>query len=339
MTYAVRLMDQDESFEVHEGESILDGALRAGVKLPHECTFGGCGTCKVKVHQGSVHYEDMPMALTEEEHRAGYALACQARCGESLIIEPCALANDFAEPVTVTATVAVVERLAPDVMRLALSIPDDLAALYVPGQYMNIVLPDGRTRSFSMASAHKPGQPLEFHIKQIEHGYFTSDVLPSLVPGATLSIHFPLGTFAYRENDWRPMIMAATGTGIAPIRAMLESLLDNEDCPPITLYWGVRSEADLYAAAEISTWVHRLYEFQFIPVLSRASDTWTGRRGYVQDAITDDHHDLSEHAFYLCGSPDMIEQAQKAFVQRGADLEYIYSDSFTFSATQASALA
>ena len=331
MTSSVRIAQSDQTFDVADHESILDGALRAGVKLPHECTFGGCGTCRVKIHEGAVHYDEFPMALTEEEHDAGYALACQARCSGNVVIEPCAAGIEFPPTVRVSATVSDVQRLTPEITRLVMALPDDVDVQYVPGQYMNIVLPDGSTRSFSMASARLPDNQVDFHIRHIPGGYFTSSVVSGLRPGDTLQLDIPLGTFCYRSDDWRPMIMAATGTGIAPLRAILESLLDNEDCPPITFYWGMRTEADLYAAKEMASWASRLYEFNFIPVLSRPSEAWQGRRGYVQDAVAQDHEDLSEYAFYLCGSPDMIAQAQRMFCDKGADIDYIYSDSFTFA--------
>jgi CDP-4-dehydro-6-deoxyglucose reductase len=124
--------------------------------------------------------------------------------------------------------------------------------------------------------------------------------------------------------------MAATGTGLAPIKSMLESLMDDRDCPPVSLYWGVRTEADLYLADEIRTWGERLYEFDFVPVLSRASENWRGRRGHVQDAVVQDFGDLSEHALYLCGSPAMIADARQRFLRLNASPEHVYVDGFTF---------
>lgn len=330
MTHTARLSETGESFEVENDESILDAATRAGVSLPHECTFGGCGTCRIKLHEGEVSYEDFPMALTEEEHAEGYALACQARCKSDVVIEPAAKGLDFAAPFATTATVIAVGSCTPDITRLVLQLPDDVELEYRPGQYMNIVLPDGATRSFSMASSMLPGNQVDFHIRRVAGGRFTDLGLSALEPGDELTIEIPHGTFCFHEDDWRPMILAATGTGIAPIRAILESLLDHPDCPPVTLYWGMRTEAELYLRQELESWADRLCEFRFVPVLSRPEESWTGRRGYVQNAIIEDHDDLSEHAFYLCGAPEMISEAKRLLVERGAELAYIYSDSFTF---------
>jgi CDP-4-dehydro-6-deoxyglucose reductase len=270
------------------------------------------------------------MALTEGEHAEGYALACQARCTGDVVIEPAAKGIEFAPSFSTTATVRSVQPLTPDINRLVLQLPADVELGYRPGQYMNIVLPDGLTRSFSMASARLPDRQVDFHVRRIPGGRFTEQMIAGLEPGDPLELEIPLGTFCFHEADWRPMILAATGTGLAPIKAILESLLDNDDCPPVTLYWGMRTEADLYLKEEIESWAERLCEFVFVPVLSRAGERWPGRRGHVQDAILEDYADLSEHAVYLCGAPEMIAQAKQRLPAHGALLAYIYSDSFTF---------
>lgn len=328
MAYRVHILETDESFVVDPDESVLDAAMRAAVKLPHECTFGGCGTCRIKVESGAVRYDDFPMALTPEEAADGYALACQARPESDLHISVASSRQVFPEPRELSATVHRIDAYTDDIIHLTVALPDG-ALDYVPGQYMNVLLPDGETRSFSMASAPAGGL-LDFHVRRIPGGRYTDHWLGQAQAGAALRIEAPLGVFSYHEEDWRPLIMMATGTGIAPIKAILESLLDKEDCPPVSLYWGMRSEADLYLQDEIASWAGRLYEFNFVPVLSRASAAWQGRRGHVQDAVLQDHDDLSELAFYLCGAPAMIQDAKHQLAARGASLDHLYADSFTF---------
>ncbi|CAM5182866.1 CDP-4-dehydro-6-deoxyglucose reductase OS=Castellaniella defragrans OX=75697 GN=HNR28_001968 PE=4 SV=1 [Castellaniella defragrans] len=330
MGHHVRVENTGETFEVSPDETILDAALRAGVRLPHECTFGGCGTCRVRLQEGAVHYDQFPMALTEEEAAQGYALACQARPDGDVVITPASHGPELPEPVHTSAIVQSVEPLTPDISRLVLRLPDDLDCDYRPGQHMNILLPGVGERSFSMASAYPFGNEVEFHVRHVPGGLFTHGRLPKLVSGESLEVEIPRGTFCYHAEDYRPMIFAATGTGFAPIRAILESLLDDEDCPPVSLYWGMRTETDLYAREELESWGSRLYEFNFVPVLSRADSAWTGRRGHVQDAIAQDFQDVSECAFYLCGSPGMVTDTKRALLGLGAELEVIYSDSFTF---------
>ncbi|MCP2518659.1 2Fe-2S iron-sulfur cluster-binding protein [Achromobacter mucicolens] len=334
MAYRVHILETETAFDVEEGETVLQAAERSSVKLPHECTFGGCGTCRIKLESGAVRYDEFPMALTPEEAEQGFALACQALPAGDLCISVASSRQVFPDPRRICATIHRIHRFCDDVVHLTLALPEALD--YVPGQYMNVVLSDGETRSFSMASA-PAGNLVDFHVRRIPGGRYTDQWLGQAAAGASMEIEAPLGVFSYHEEDWRPLIMMATGTGIAPIKAILESLLDNEDCPPVTLYWGMRTEADLYLRDEIESWASRLYEFNFVPVLSRAGADWQGRRGYVQEAVLADHADLSEHAFYLCGAPEMIRQAKSLLAERGASLDHLYADSFTFQHALAAA--
>jgi CDP-4-dehydro-6-deoxyglucose reductase len=329
MNHRVVWLETGQSFDVAAGEAVLEAALRGQIALPHECQFGGCGTCRVRVVEGTVGYEDeLPMGLTEEEAEAGYALACQARPTTDLVISV-EQAVACSAPTRLNATVEEVCAIGPDVTRLRLRLPDDADLVYLPGQYMNVQLGGGRHRSFSMAS--KPdGNSVDFHVRRIPGGYFTDQYLASLCGGSPLEVELPLGNFRFHAEDYRPLVMVATGTGLAPIKSMLESLMGDDDCPPVSLYWGMRTEADLYLHDEIQRWAEHLYEFQYVPVLSRASDSWIGRRGHVQDAVLADLPDLSEHAIYLCGSPTMIADAKVAFLGRGASVDHLYADSFVF---------
>lgn len=180
-----------------------------------------------------------------------------------------------------------------------------------------------------MASAPR-GNRFDLHIRRIPGGAFTEGRLGSLAEGETLDVELPLGAFFLRKEDFRPLLMVATGTGLAPIKSILESLMDDPDCPPALLYWGGRAPEALYLHDEITTWKTRLPEFEYRPVLSRANGDWQGRRGYVQDAVVADVEDLSEYAIYLCGSPTMVSAAKGLFVERGASLNHVYADSFLF---------
>jgi CDP-4-dehydro-6-deoxyglucose reductase len=194
---------------------------------------------------------------------------------------------------------------------------------------MNLHLPDGTHRSFSMASPPQANE-VDFHIRRIPGGRFTEKVLGELQPGDVLDVEIPLGTFRYHEEDYREILMVATGTGISPLKSILHALMDDPDCPPVSLYWGGRTPESLYLHDEIPAWGERLYEFRYRPVLSRADAGWTGHVGHVQDAVARDIPDLSEHSIYLCGSPAMIHDAKAAFLARGASVDHIYADGFNF---------
>lgn len=326
MSFRVRLPETGESFEADDLESVLRSALIAGVKLPSDCRQGACGTCRIRLLEGSVEYDEEPMALSPEEAAEGFALACQARPTSDLVIQVASTAlQDAARHVAVIKDIRPLSR---DAIHLRLEVPD--AALdFLPGQYMKVHLRDGSTKNFSMASPPSGGA-IDFHVRRISGGRFTDGLLKQLQAGDTLDVELPLGTFFLRRQDYRPLLMVATGTGLAPIKSILESLLDDPDCPPVTLYWGMRTAADLYLDDEIQAWSGRLSDFKYVPVLSRPEGSWTGRRGHVQQAVVEDLADLSAHAIYLCGSPNMIVEARKAFGANRASLEHLYADGFHF---------
>jgi CDP-4-dehydro-6-deoxyglucose reductase, E3 len=325
MSHRVRL-PAGECFEVSAGETVLEAALRSGVALAHDCQLGGCGTCRVRLIEGAVDYDEWPFALTEQEAGAGFALMCQARPQSDLVIEPALSLEALPPPERHTAVIRTLGAISPQVEHLVLEIPSNPALTYRPGQHMNVVLDDGTTRSFSMASAPRDGL-VDFHIRRLDGGRFTDRRLAAARPGDALEVEIPCGSFVYHREDDRPLLMVATGTGLAPIKAMLEGLMDDPDCPPVSLYWGARSVADLYLHDAIPAWGERLHDFNYVPVLSRASAPRC-RSGHVQDAIVADFDDLSEHAIYLCGSPMMIADALPAFLDRGATREHIYTEGF-----------
>lgn len=332
MGFRIQLLDSGASFEAEAGETVLAAAERCGHRLPRECTIGTCGTCRIRLAEGRVGYDDFPASLSPEEAALGYALACQARPESALAIQGARRLGPCSDAARHTATVASVRTLGHDVLHLALEVPPAAGLQFRAGQYVNIHLADGSHRSFSMASRPHPSR-LDFHVRRIPGGRFTDGHAPALRAGDALTLELPLGEFGFHADDYRPLVMVATGTGLAPIKSMLESLFDDGDCPPVSLYWGARTEADLYLHDEIQAWGERLCEFRYVPVLSRADASWTGRRGHVQQAVLADHGDLSEHAIYLCGSPAMIADAKRDFLaQGGASIDHIYTDSFTFQA-------
>lgn len=328
MEHRVHWLEGDTTFTVASGESVLDAALRQQVALPHDCRFGGCGSCRVKLLEGRVQYEEQPFALSDEDMARGEAIACQARPSSDLVLSVTPPLQ-CSPPTRVRAVVKNVAALASDVLHLQLRLPEEEALVYHPGQYMNVLLGDDRHRSFSMASRPNGGT-VDFHVRRIAGGRFTEQTLAALRPGDLLDVEVPLGQFRLHREDERPIAMLATGTGLAPLKAMLESLMDDEDCPPVSLYWGMRDQGGLYLHDSIPAWAERLYDFRYVPVLSRPGNGWTGRTGHVQQALLEDLPDLSEHAVYLCGSPNMVADARSAAIAHGADPEHVYADAFTF---------
>jgi CDP-4-dehydro-6-deoxyglucose reductase, E3 len=330
LSHTVTIAGTGETFQVGPEESVLAAALSANLNLAHDCKSGTCATCRVRLVEGEISYREEPMGLLPEEAEAGYALACQARPLSDLVIEAEVQPALAAEPVRRQATVCGIRRFTSDVTHLILELHDIDAFSYLPGQHVSVLMDDGRPRSFSMASAPNRKR-FDLHIRRIPGGKFTDGRLPSLKEGERLDVEVPLGSFFLRKQDFRPLLMVATGTGLAPIKSIIESLMDEPDeCPPAFLYWGSRNPDGLYLHDEIAKWREKLPEFEYRPVLSRGGPDWGGRRGYVQDAVLGEIEDLSDYSIYLCGSPEMVTAAKSSFIHNGASLNHIYADSFLF---------
>jgi CDP-4-dehydro-6-deoxyglucose reductase len=248
MTYRVILLETGDAFEAGRDEPLLEACQPAGRAaaarvhvrrlrhLPHPAARGRGGL------RGDA-------ACAQRRRGAGrFALACQARARSDLTISV-QRGPDLPEPQRRGALVREVRRWTNDVVNLQLEIEAD-GLQYLPGQYMNVLLPEGGHRSFSMAS-RPAGNQVDFHVRQVPGGRFTEAGLGRLRAGDRLAVEIPLGSFRYHAEAYRPLLMVATGTGLAPLKSMLESLMDDEDCPPVSLYWGMRTEADLYLADDI----------------------------------------------------------------------------------------
>ena len=274
MSYKVVIKPSDHSFQVEEGESVLDAALRNGYAFPYGCRNGGCGSCKGKVLSGDLNYgTNTPTALSEDDVKNGMALFCQAQaCSELTIeVEEVAAAADIEIRIMPT-KVHKKEFLADDVVRLYLKLPDSERLQFLAGQYVDILLKDGRKRSFSIANAPHDDAYIELHIRHVDGGDFTGYVCDELQEKDILRIEGPHGSFFLREESRRPMIFVAGGTGFAPIKGIIEHILAENLDLPMHLYWGVRDHKDLYLADLAQKWAKHIPNFHFVPVLSEPSD-------------------------------------------------------------------
>lgn len=330
MSFDVKISPSGRTFEVADGDSVLTAAFEAGVKLPNGCRMGTCRTCRGRVIEGQVdhghsHLEYLTPAMREE----GFALLCQAKPCSDLVIEIEELPF-LADPQQLPAYVKSMERLAEDVVKLHLRLPLHANMAFVAGQYIDILLPDGRRRAYSIANAPVASGVvnIELHIRHYPGGAFTDHVFGAMKAREMLQIEGPLGSFFLRESD-KPAIFLATGTGYAPIRAMLLDALAWGTQRPMTLYWGARVREDLYLLDEMEALARQHPSFTFVPLLSRpAEGTWSGRTGYVQDAAIADFGDVSGVQVYACGSPSMVADAERAFFARGTPDDAFFSDAF-----------
>lgn len=348
MTFTVVVQPSGHHFEVNDDETVLSAALRSGIGLPYGCKNGACGSCKGRVVEGSVRHDPhQASALSPEEETRGLALFCSAHPQSDLVIEVREVRGIGEIPIKkLPARVASLTRAAPDVAIVKLQLPAAERLQYLPGQYVEILLKDGRRRAYSMAGAPGLVDQIELHIRHMPGGVFSDHVFGA---GATqmkerdiLRFEGPLGSFFLRDDSTKPIVMVASGTGFAPIKAIVEYAVLKAIDRPITLYWGGRRPHDLYLDELARGWENALPSFRYVPVVSdaQADDAWKGRTGFVHRAVMEDFDDLSGHQVYACGAPVVINAARCEYTaERALPEEEFYADAFTTAADPVAAPA
>ncbi len=341
MSFKVTVQPSQHEFTVEEGQSVLDGALAAGIVLPYSCRNGACSTCKGKVIEGSYDAGASPaQILSPEDLEHGYTLFCQARPSSDLTIEAheIRMASDI-QIRKMPARVMGLEKAADDVMLVKLQLPAADPFRYYAGQYIEFILKDGRRRSYSMATTPNENNLVELHIRHTPGGVFTDHVFGAgetqMKVREILRVEGPFGSFFLREDNQKPLVFLASGTGFAPIKAIVERMIVNGDRRKAVLYWGGRRPADLYMHELAQQWTKDLPDFSYVPVISEAlpEDGWTGRQGFVHQAVLQDIPDLSGHQVYACGAPVMVDSARRDFIQlNGLPEDEFFADAFTTEA-------
>ena len=336
MTYTIKIQPSGHQFTVEKQEIILDAALRQGIAFPYGCRSGACGSCLGEIKSGSVDYPDgLPMALSEEDAKAGKALFCQAIASSDLEIHVAEIKRDTEiEIKTLPARVEGLRKLSHDVMEMTLKLPETERLQFLAGQYVEFLLKDDRRRSFSIANAPFNDEYLEFHIRHVPNGFFTEQVFNEMKEKSLLRIEGPHGSFFLRTDSERPILLIAGGTGFAPIKGIIEQIIEEGINRPVHIYWGVRAKQDLYHDSLAKGWAFKHPNISYTPVLSeaKADDNWQGRTGFVHNAVTEDFADLSGYDVYMAGPPPMIDAAKEAFANKGLPSEQLYFDSFDYSA-------
>lgn len=330
MTYQVRLADRPVGFAVDEGETLLAAGLRQHLALPFGCQSGGCGSCRVRLNAGTVGYPFDPPALSQAERDAGYILMCLAQPTSDLEIDlhqPPQL--DQLRPRQLPVRVLERHMLAHDVIGLTLKLPKGERFRYMPGQYLDILLDNGRRRSFSIANAPND-VTLELHLRVTPGGQFARYVQQEMPDKTILRIEGPLGAFYIREDTDRPILLMAGGTGVSPVKAMLEDLLPRSTrCTH--LFWGARARRDLYMDATLREWAAKYPSFRYTPVLSEADVDWSGATGFVHEALLRDYPVLKGTEVYLSGPPVMVQAGKRTFLSAGLDADHLFYDSFDYA--------
>jgi len=340
MSFRITLQPSERQFDTARDETLLAAAIRQGIGLPYGCRDGACGSCKSKLLEGRViHGAHQDKALSAAEEDSGLVLTCCATPQSDCVIEARGVTGKGEFPIVkMPSRVLSIERPAPDVAVMRLQLAANQAFSYHAGQYIEFILRDGSRRSYSMATAPaRLGSPpvIELHLRHMPGGLFTDHVFSAMKEKDILRLEGPFGGFRLDQSSTRPIVLLASGTGFAPVKAMLEHLQDQGDTRPCTVYWGCRTRADLY----LHDWADRMAKdaphWRYVPVLSEPTDAdqWTGRTGLVHQAVMQDLPDLSGYDVYACGAPVMVDAARRDFTQRcGLPVEAFHADSFTSAA-------
>jgi CDP-4-dehydro-6-deoxyglucose reductase, E3 len=343
MSYNVTVQPSSKQFTVEPNQFLLEAGIKQGVVLPYGCKNGACGSCKCKLISGEIEQgKHQPSALSAAEVQAGMMLTCCATLKSDITIEARVIAAGDIPIKKMPCRVASLTKVAPDVMIVKLQLPAAEKLQYLAGQYVELLLKDGSRRAYSMGCAPHLADQVELHVRHLAGGKFTDPLFgvttPAIKEKDILRFEGPMGTFFLREDSDKPMILVASGTGFAPIKALIEQAQFKSITRPMTLYWGGRRPQDLYMDELCKQWAAEMPNLTYIPVISDAlpEDGWTGRTGFVHKAAMQDFADMSSYQVYACGAPIVINSAQKDFVAdcKLPDDEF-YADSFTTAADAA----
>jgi propane monooxygenase reductase subunit len=334
-----------EEIDCDEEETVLDASFRAGYNLVYGCREGQCSACKCYLLEGEVVLRPYStFALSDSEESSGYTLMCRAMPEEDLVVELLhfdpenyRLENPIRDG---RATVTEIESLTHDIRRLQLAVtdPDDFS--FLPGQYVDLWIPDSEARrSFSMANLPGDGQ-IELIIKRYEGGRFSSLLDGALAVGDELRFTGPYGAFHLREGD-RPVLMVAGGSGMAPILSFLRQLSGQGTSRMVRFFYGARTQQDLFYLDLVEALGQSIPDFAFVPVLSDAGpeDRWDGSLplglGFVHEVVGQylGTGEMADPQAYMCGPPPMIDAASEMLAEsHGVDEGDIFHDKFTTSA-------
>lgn len=322
------------SFECAGHENLLTAAERAGWALPASCRAGVCGSCEGRIEQGSFVVPGRQGEGAPIQAPADAVKLCRARPRSHLCIAPREFAPvDEQARKPLAAKVLRIDKPSAEVAVVKLRFPAGVRAKFRAGQYLQVLLPEGQERCFSMANAPQSNDGVELHVRYLPGGLFAETVFHLLKPGDAVQLRLPLGDFYIRDSD-RPIVFVAGGTGFAPVQSMVEDLIRRGVQRPMTIYFGARTADLLYRESVVQQWRHKRPDLGYVPVVSspRPEQAWDGRTGRIHQAVLDDLPSLGGHQVYACGAPGMIEAAREAFMQHGLPAAHFHCDAFLPSA-------
>ncbi len=343
MAFQIVVQPSGRSFTVEGDETLLSAGIRQGLNMPYGCKDGACGSCKCKKISGEVQLGTyQTKALSDEERAQGLVLTCCATALSDVVLESKQVTSADAFPMKkMPVRIASMEKVSSDVMRIFLQLPATEVMQYHAGQYVEFLLRDGSRRAYSMANAPHTlaadAPKIELHIRHMPGGKFTDHVFGAMKEKDIQRVEGPQGSFYLREDNDAPIVLLASGTGFAPIKALMEHMQHKGITRPTRLYWGGRRPADFYMNDWVLAQLPLMPHLQYIPVVSNAmpEDAWAGRTGFVHAAVLQDTPSLTAYQVYACGAPIVVDSAKRDYVASGLVEDNFFADSFTSEADKA----
>lgn len=330
MTYCITVLPSQAQFSANPEDNLLAAAKQQGLPLPHACQSGVCGSCKAVLVSGQTHALCEQVALSAEQIDGGEILLCCQAADSDVVINMPSYQGTQSSPAPILPARVDTVRLHGHYAVVELTLPKNRPFAFRAGQYVDVVLPANQRRSYSVAAYDETTHRLQLHVRHHPNGLFSAALFDGKIAAKSIvRLHGPLGQLDLSTDSARPLIILATGTGIAPVKAMLHTLSQQHSTREITVYWGMATEADFYDLDAIQTLIAALPHARLIPVLSRPHDSWTGARGHVQDVAFAAVGELRQHQLYACGNLAMVEDAQRRALSRGLPENDFFADHFT----------
>jgi CDP-4-dehydro-6-deoxyglucose reductase len=319
-------LKNNKTFNCDKDSTIFEAAKKNNIVLEHSCLSSRCRSCVVKVLSGKTVNKEEELVLTDEDKNANYVLSCNAKplSNLELDIEDLGDIKLFEKKIT-PSKISVIEKLTDNVVKIVLRLPPNSNFNFNPGQYVNI-MKGNLNRSYSIASYSDKKDQLEFFIKNYKNGLMSEYFFKKAKINDLLRLEGPIGTFFIRDSIFKNLVFLATGTGIAPIKAILEGLdkfHKKYQDKKLWLIVGARYKEDLFWEPKFKN-----LNIEYIPVLSRGIDNWNGEKGYVQDTVIKKQIDLENTQVYACGSNNMINSAKDLFFKNNLKKYNFFSDAF-----------
>jgi CDP-4-dehydro-6-deoxyglucose reductase/ferredoxin-NAD(P)+ reductase (naphthalene dioxygenase ferredoxin-specific) len=336
MSFRVSIRQFDAPLPVEMGQTILEAALARDLPYPHGCRSGNCGACKSVLISGEVEmtpYSDY--ALSDAEKNNGLILACRAVPWSDCEVKFLEADETVAHPLRhMQCRVVDLAAMTHDIRRIRLEVESGGPYTFSAGQYASLEFPGLPPRDYSMAN--RPSETtLEFHIRLLPGGVVTPFVSQRLQIGDRVKVIGPYGTSYLREKHAGPIIALAGGSGLAPIKSIVDRALDLDAKQPIHLYFGVRDERDLYLEDYFRERAAAHPNLTFTPVLSEPSRPTQRRTGFLADIVRQDFDSVDGAKAYLAGPPVMVETAVAALETLGIRKQDCHADAFYTEADKA----